>query len=110
VTSQNDYLGVSTILWNDIVICGNYLCRPHGVMEQRNAVRLGMKNGKIDRIPLFDVGRSTCPQCLNVFPKLISASDWKLNSYNNPTKYAWQAGVRCSSFQPSVIRHLTPDT
>jgi hypothetical protein len=45
----------------------------------------------------FDVGRSTCPKCLDAFPKLISASDRYLNIYINPTHYAWQTGVRCSS-------------
>jgi hypothetical protein len=45
-------------------------------------------------VRLWWIGRLTCPQCLNAFPKLVSASDWKLNNYNNPTQYAWQAGVQ----------------
>jgi hypothetical protein len=52
--------------------------------------------GKAKPDSTFDVERSTCPQCLDTFPKLISAADWHLNNYINPTYYAWQAGVQCS--------------
>jgi hypothetical protein len=45
---------------------------------------------------MFDVGRSTCPQCLEAGVRRIYPLDLKINDCANSTHDAWQAGVRRS--------------
>jgi hypothetical protein len=47
---------------------------------------------------LFDVGRSTCPQCLEAVVRQIKPLDLQIYDDANSTHGAWQAGVRCSTF------------
>jgi hypothetical protein len=53
---------------------------------------------KTDRIhySMFDVGRSTCPQCLDGGVSRIQPFDLYIDVNTNQMHYAWQAGVRCS--------------
>jgi len=46
----------------------------------------------------FDVGRSTCPQCLDGGVSRIQPYDLYIDVNTNQMHYAWQAGVRCSTF------------
>jgi hypothetical protein len=66
---------------------------------------------------MFDVGRSTCPQCLDGRVSRIQPFDLYFDVNTNQMHYAWQAGVRRSlvSFsiklvapRPAVV--LTPET
>ena len=45
---------------------------------------------------MFDVGRSTCPQCLDIGMRPILQFDLYTDVSNNPIHYAWQAGVQRS--------------
>jgi len=49
---------------------------------------------------MFNVGRSTCPQCLDGGVSRIQPFDLYIDVNTNQTHYAWQAGVRSSSFNP----------
>jgi len=51
----------------------------------------------------FDVGRSTCPQCLDSGVSSIQQCDLYTAAITNQMHYAWQAGVRCSSFHCSMF-------
>jgi hypothetical protein len=46
----------------------------------------------------FDVGRSTCPQCLDGEVSRIQPFDLYIDVNTHQMHYAWQAGVRCSFF------------
>jgi len=43
---------------------------------------------------MFDVGRSTCPQCLDGGVSRIQPFDLYIDVSTNQMHYAWQAGVR----------------
>jgi len=43
---------------------------------------------------MFDVGRSTCPQCLDGGVRRIQPFDLYIDVSTNQMHYAWQAGVR----------------
>jgi hypothetical protein len=45
---------------------------------------------------MFDVGRSTCPQCLDDGVIRIQPFDLYIDVNTNQMRYAWQAGVRRS--------------
>jgi hypothetical protein len=45
---------------------------------------------------MFDVGRSTCPQCLDGGVSRIQPFDLYIDVNTNQMHYAWQAGVRRS--------------
>jgi hypothetical protein len=47
---------------------------------------------------MFDVGRSTCPQCLDGGVSRIQPFDLYIDVNTNQMHYAWQAGVRRSIF------------
>jgi hypothetical protein len=55
-----------------------------------------------DRIhySMFDVGRSTCPQCLDSCLSSIQSFDLYADVSTNQMHYAWQAGMAggCSTF------------
>jgi len=50
----------------------------------------------------FDVGRSTCPQCLDGGVSRIQPFDLYIDVNTNQMHYAWQAGVRCSLVSSSI--------
>jgi hypothetical protein len=47
------------------------------------------------RHTLFDVERSTCPQCLDSDVSINQPFDLYIDVNTNQMHYAWQAGVRC---------------
>jgi hypothetical protein len=51
---------------------------------------------------MFDVGRSTCPQCLDGGVSRIQPFDLYIDVNTNQMHYAWQAGVRCSLVSFSI--------
>ena len=58
---------------------------------------------KIEYIPsTFDVGRSTCPQCLDSGVSLIQRFYLYADVSTKQMHYAWQAGVRRSSVSHSI--------
>ena len=59
----------------------------------------GSRREALDRQnTLFDVGRWTCPQCLDSGVSSIQQCDLYTAVSTNQMHYAWQAGVRCSMF------------
>ena len=48
---------------------------------------------------MFDVGSSTCPQCLDGGVSRIQPFDLYIDVNTNQMHYAWQAGVGRSSFK-----------
>jgi hypothetical protein len=51
---------------------------------------------------MFDVGRSTCPQCLDGGVSRIQLFDLYIDVNTNHMHYAWQAGVRRSLVSFSI--------
>jgi len=51
---------------------------------------------------MFDVGHSTCPQCLDGGVSRIQLLDLYIDVNTNQMHYAWQAGVRCSFVSFSI--------
>jgi hypothetical protein len=52
---------------------------------------------------MFDVGRSTCPQCLGGDVSKAQPFDLYIDINTNQMHYAWQAGVGRSSFNYSMV-------
>jgi len=52
---------------------------------------------------MLNVGRSTCPQCLDGGVSLIQQCDLYTVVGTNQMHNAWQAGVRRSSFKPTAL-------
>jgi len=52
---------------------------------------------------MFDVGRSTCPQCLGGGVSKAQPFDLYIDVNTNQMHYAWQAGVGRSSFRYSMV-------
>jgi hypothetical protein len=51
---------------------------------------------------MFDVGRSTCPQCLDGGVSRIQPFELYIDVNTNQMHNAWQAGVRCSLVSSSI--------